>query len=143
MRTSKRFGKGVGKLISSRDVGYSKQTILNVFVDKVIIKSDMFHSRVEDRIRTETCGTNIITINNRSVRKSDTELKKERANPSNFSSGGGHRPVLYFSRSASHCMLFLGAPGNRIMTEIDDVGTSRGEIIFITRPISVRKGMKC
>lgn len=67
-------GKSINKLIEGIYELRSKQTILNLFSDKVIVERSMFHVWVKDKIRVEICCPNIIIINNWLMKKGNTHF---------------------------------------------------------------------
>lgn len=60
----------------------------NLFSNEVKIDSDMFHTRMKDRIRTYICCPYIITIDHGNNRKNNTKFLKEMSEPVNLNSSG-------------------------------------------------------
>lgn len=69
--TREGLGEDISKLVSRGDVGNTKQAILDLFANEVIIESHMLHTRVKNRICAEVGGTYIVTINNGWLRNGD------------------------------------------------------------------------
>ena len=71
-----RLGEGISKLTSQGDIRNTKQAVLNMFSNEVIIESHMLHTIMKNEVCIEVGGTNIITINNRLMWNGDTQVGK-------------------------------------------------------------------
>ena len=60
-----RFSECIRQLIISENMRNTKNAVLNMIANEVIIKSSMLRTRVEDWICAEISGANIVAINNR------------------------------------------------------------------------------
>ena len=58
----KRLSKCISELIGRGYVIYPEESTLNLFMNEVIVKTNMLHIRVEYLISTKVHRTNIITI---------------------------------------------------------------------------------
>ena len=54
----------------------TKITVLNLFANEVVIKCNMFHTRVKHRIRAEVGRIDIVVVDNRFLSKGETEFTK-------------------------------------------------------------------
>lgn len=119
----------------------SNRTSLNIVTYKMIIKCDVLHSRMENRIRTKVRRTYIVTIYDMWWWYCDAEFSKERTHPAKFRCCGCNRSVFGFGGGASHTLLFLGRPRYWSGAKIEDVCICGDIIITITCPIRIWKSM--
>ena len=65
------------------------------------------------------------------------EFPEERGDPDEFGGRIGNSFILSFGTGSGHGWLFLGAPGDEIMSKIDQEATCRAAVRRVASPIGV------
>ena len=111
----------------------------DLFTDKVKVNLDMFHPSVENGISREIGGTDVVAPQRRRGQR-NVKLAEEGGDPEEFRCGVSNRFVFHFSARASDSGIFLGAPRNKIVTEVNKKSTCRSTIKRITSPVGIAEG---
>lgn len=89
-----RLCEGIGELITGGNMRYLKEATSDQITNKLKIKVNVFHVRVENRIGTVEASTNIVTRNGRCGGGHNTKFTKQGFDPSKFSGGTSNGMVL-------------------------------------------------
>ena len=74
----------------------SKSMILDLTTNKVVVKRNVFHTRMENRICTEIGSTDVITVDCRGGWKRNAKFREKRTYPSELSCSISDSTVLSF-----------------------------------------------
>ena len=97
---------------------------------------------MKNGIYAKTCGTNVVTIDDRLMGSVNAEFSEERAYPVDFGGGSSDNFVFGFSGGMYDSGLFLGYQRDWAFAEINNVACCGGVIIFVACPIRVRVGVE-
>ena len=104
---------------------------------EVKVNFNVLSSSMENRVRRQVNGANVITPQDGRFRQNQAEFLEERLKPLKISCSVSKSLVLGFSTWTSHSGLFAKAPGNQILAKEYAETTSGTTIILITYPISI------
>ena len=81
-RARKRFCEAISQLVLCRNMSNTKNFVLYLAANEMIVKSYVFHPRVEHQISAEISRADVITVDRWRCRDCDTQFKEERTDPS-------------------------------------------------------------
>ena len=111
----------------------------NFFTNEVEVNLDVFHASMENGISREISGTNVVAPQCWRWQR-DVKLTEKRSDPEKLRCGVSNGFVFNFSTRASDGRLFLGAPRNKIVTEVDEISACRSTVRGVTRPVGIAEG---
>ena len=108
----------------------------DLFTDKVEINLYMFHPSMENGMRGEVGGTDVIAPQLWRGQR-NVKFAEKGSDPEKLRFGISDSFIFGFSARASDGGLFLGTPRNKITTKIDKKPTCRTAIRRITSPVVI------
>jgi hypothetical protein len=112
-----RFGKRVSYLIARRNEPDVKCSLCHLLSDEMEVNFYVLRPRMEDRVRSEIGGSEVITPQHRWSRLWNSEFSKKVLNPHGLCSTIRECLIFGLCWWSGHCRLLPGAPGNEGRSE--------------------------